>query len=465
MFQAWRLKLREAEECVRQGRLDDASRLLRHADLQEFYPARRLLAKVAHQMAERGQMHMARGETSAGWRDLESAAAIGADDAVLASLRTRLLDGALREVEAYVAADDPAAAIARLDELAHHKLHNADCRKWREVATKVASAQRLARRGDFAQAQRDLDAAITIVGDVRGLDLRRKEYATKTAECRRRLQEMHRALAAEDWNAVLGAADAVLELAPESTPARDARRRAWAAVGTRLSDTNSHRAAPAARRALSHGGVALANNHSLDFDLTMEQHEPRFLLWVDTVGGFLVCQGDQVTLGQPSPECHVDVPILGDLSSRHAIIRRSGEGYVIEPSRPTRLGGKLLDGTACLVDGSLIELGSGVRLRFRRPHPLSATARLEFASHHRTQPAADAVILMAESCVLSPQGSSHVECRRWEREVVLYRQNHELLCRTAGRFDIDGTEFDERGPITRSSRISGDDFSLSLEEV
>ena len=56
----------------------------------------------------------------------------------------------------------------------------------------------------------------------------------------------------------------------------------------------------------------------------------RFMLWVDAVGGFLVCSADEVTLGQPVRCETCDVPILADIYSRHARIRRDGEGYLIE---------------------------------------------------------------------------------------------------------------------------------------
>ena len=51
----------------------------------------------------------------------------------------------------------------------------------------------------------------------------------------------------------------------------------------------------------------------------------KFMLWVDAVGGFLVCGADQVRIGQPVHCSSVDIPILGDISSRHASIRRDGE--------------------------------------------------------------------------------------------------------------------------------------------
>jgi hypothetical protein len=200
-------------------------------------------------------------------------------------------------------------------------------------------------------------------------------------------------------------------------------------------------------------------------DPTVWQTTDKFLLWVDAVGGYLVCLGDEVTLGQPVRAGTVDIPILGDLSSRHARIRRDGGGYLIEAIRKVRVDGRPVDRVALLSDGSRIELGDAVKLVFRRPHALSGTARLEFLSRHRTQPSVDAVLLMADSCVLGPKPYSHVVCRDWPGEVVLYRCDDRVYCRSAGPVEIDGVRSKDRKPITRNSRIVGERFCFSLEPI
>ena len=188
-------------------------------------------------------------------------------------------------------------------------------------------------------------------------------------------------------------------------------------------------------------------------------------MWVDGVGGYWVCLGNQITLGQPAVDGKADVPILGDISNRHARIRRDGEGYLIEAYRPVYVDGRLVDKVRSLGDGQSIRLGDSVELRFRRPHALSATARLDFVSGHRTQPSVDAVLLMAEACVLGPASHCHVVCRDWPTEVVIFRHDNRLFCRTAGSLKIDGRTTKRRGPITPHSRIEGEKFSLTLEEL
>jgi hypothetical protein len=110
-----------------------------------------------------------------------------------------------------------------------------------------------------------------------------------------------------------------------------------------------------------------------------------------------------------------------------------------------------------------LELGRGLRMRFRQPHGLSASARLEILSRHRTQPGCDGILLMAESCVLGPKWQNHVVCREWPGDVVLYRQGDELFCRAMEPIKIDGVTLDGRGRLQPNSQVTGEEFSFTLE--
>ena len=191
----------------------------------------------------------------------------------------------------------------------------------------------------------------------------------------------------------------------------------------------------------------------------------RFLLWVDGVGGYLVCLSDEVVCGRASPGNCVDLPILADISRRHAAIRRGDEGYVLEPLHASRINGRPVQGKTLLSDGDEIALGRVLRIRFRQPHALSGSARLEFVSPHRPQPYADGVLLMAESCILGPQWQNHVVCREWAGDVVLFRQDGGLFCRARESIEIDGQWCDGPGRLDGNPHVVGSDFSFTLEEL
>lgn len=463
MFQAWRMKIKEAEAALRGGRLDEASRLLDQGNLREFSPARQLSAQVAARLIERAKGLAAAGHTSAGWRDLASAASLEGETERLCQARDVLAASALAEVERYLAADEPRAALRCIEKLEGRQRTSAAVRVLRQVAQRLEAAQAAARKGKFAEAEACLAGAAALRPDLAWFQNRREQARLKAGESRGLTERLHRALAEENWSEVLAAADATLELAPESSPALAARRRAWAAVGvkTTRASANLLRARP---MPLRHG--ASLRDDTFEMDAVMNQVRPdRFLMWIDAVGGFLVCLGDEIALGPPTQDGSADVPILADLSRRHAVIRRDGEAYLIEPLRSVKLDGRPLAGTASLVDGGMVELGEGVELRFRRPHALSGSARLEFVSHHKTEPSADAVLLMAQSCVLGPSWHSHVVCRLWQHEVILYRQGSELYCRAECPFEVNGQRCAGRSPIAPGSQVEGEDFSFSLEAV
>jgi hypothetical protein len=191
----------------------------------------------------------------------------------------------------------------------------------------------------------------------------------------------------------------------------------------------------------------------------------RFLLWVDAVGGYLVCCGGRVALGQAVPGNPIDIPIQGDLARRHATLSRQPEGYVLTAEADMRVSGEPVRGAVLLRDRALLELGRAVKLQFRLPNALSSTAQLLPVSHHRTCPAADGVLLLADNCILGPGAASHIVARHFLEDVALLRRQDELRCRAAGTLEIDGSAWRGEGPLTTHSRVCGERFSFSLEKI
>jgi len=98
----------------------------------------------------------------------------------------------------------------------------------------------------------------------------------------------------------------------------------------------------------------------------------QLLLWIDGVGGYLVCLSHRVTLGQASPESVVDIPLLADVSRHHATLQRDPEGYFLEAIRKTQVNGKttekvLLRSADRITLGSSCQISSGSRCRSAPP--------------------------------------------------------------------------------------------------
>ena len=191
----------------------------------------------------------------------------------------------------------------------------------------------------------------------------------------------------------------------------------------------------------------------------------RFLLWVDAVGGYLVCLDDQIILGRAGPDSPADIPLMGDLSRNHATLIRNGEGYLLQAHHASFVNGKPVVDQALLRDGDVIRLGSTVELEFRQPSPVSATARLSIVSRHRLPLAVDGVLLMAETCIVGAAPQAHIPAPALKDPVVLYRQAGGLWCRALGAFDVDGQTCAARAPLTLQSNVLGEGFSFSLEPL
>jgi len=191
---------------------------------------------------------------------------------------------------------------------------------------------------------------------------------------------------------------------------------------------------------------------------------PRFVLWIDGVGGFLVCLGNKVTIGQATPDGYVDVPLLADISRLHASLTRDNGNYLLEAMRPVQVNG-LSTEKAILRPNDRITLGTTCQVQFRQPAPVSASARIDLMSGQRWPLAVDGVILMAETLLLGSGSQVHIAMPDLRRPLVLFRQKEGLGVRYPGSLTIDGGRFQERGLLRPGSTVTGEDFSFALEPL
>jgi hypothetical protein len=466
----------------RSGRYDEAGALLGAESLRDFLPAKKLAREVAEKILERAGDRLAHGDSAAGWRDLTTADRLGGEPQTVAQLRQRYADEGIQAACRYLAAGEITLAQAQLEKLHHRGLTDQRVRDCHKIAQLMQEAENAAARGHFSEASAVLARAAGLAGAAsagkgtmdeitRRLADDAHRLAKSGEQCQRLSAEMHAALTAENWSAALSAADALLAIAPQHAAAGQARRRAWRSVGMDVTQPHRGRRGGFVSLQVSHAAVRGAKHSTKgsrsceDDTVAGNEHPQRALLWIDAVGGFLVCLDDCVVLGQPPAGDRIAVPILADLSRRHAAIRREAGSYILEPLGRTLVDGREIKTPFVLSDNQLIQLGDNVRVRFARPHALSATAKLTIESHHKTQPSADAVLLMADSCVLGPNRHCHVRCRDWKSDVVVFRQNDRLFCRASEPLTIDGAAASGENEIQSGVRVEGDEFSFTWETV
>jgi hypothetical protein len=191
----------------------------------------------------------------------------------------------------------------------------------------------------------------------------------------------------------------------------------------------------------------------------------RFLLWVDGVGGFLVCLAPRVLLGHGATESDVDIPILADVARQHAWLERDSHGYVVEAARPVQVNDQKVTGKALLRHGDLITLGKTCQFSFAQAVPVSASARLDLVSGHRLWRALHGVLLMAETLVLGPGPAVHVHVADLPEPLVLFRQKTGLAVHYPREFSLNGSVEKNRCPFEPGSRVTVEEMSFALERL
>ncbi len=476
MFASWRLQLREARLAIDGGRYEEAARLLADESLRDFRQAQQLSKELSQHLAERATKRLAAGASDAGWHDVERVGRMGNKETLVGELSEVFAGRAVERAVELLIAGEPKNALQLVKRYRRRLPSNSKLSSLESLCTAWDTAQRQLQAGDLAASVstiEQLNATVDAVAILpRGKQVRQQveKFTSHLAQFNEQHRDahaqLHAALVSEDWQQVLAAADVALSIAPNDRVARGARKKAWHAVG--LDATQVYRPKVGAPKfALAHPERNTDHRPpQADRDTANEPAvAERYVMWIDAVGGYLVCLDSEIVIGQPNGGSQPAVGILADVSRRHVVLRREAGQYVLEPLGPTKVDGTPIKSPTVLGSHHEIELGTAVRLKFTRPHALSATARLEMVSHHRLDPQVDGVLLLAESCIMGNKKHSHVACRDWATELIVYRTAEGLAVRSGGPISIDGEIVETPAQLLAPTRVEGDDFALSIEPV
>lgn len=429
------------------GRLEEAQRLLCQPGAHGHKRSWELLQQVAQGFVDRGARHLDHENLAAAWNDLGAAEQMGVADSAANRLRQDLTRLGLAEARALLEAGEPSRALELINQMRHRSVQQPELPLLEEAAKGWALAKEQAGRGEFAQALQSAGRGRKLLsGRADAL-----EQYVATLEHQHQLFsdlliQLHEAAEQREWRDVVRLSEQVLAIAPQHLEARKARARAWRVIEPQTVASTPRTVEPA-----EEGTARPAPNQ-------------RFLLWIDGVGGYLVCLANRVTLGQATPDAYVDIPLFADVSRIHASLTRDTEGYLLEATRPLQVNGQTVE-RALLQSGDRVTLGASCQLQFRQPVPVSASARLDLASGHRLPLTVDGVLLMADTLVLGPDSQVHVSMADLQQPIVLYRHRDGLGVRFAGNLSIDGQRCAERGLLRPNSTVTGDDFAFTIEPV
>jgi hypothetical protein len=448
------LTLRQAREAIRTGRLDEAERLLGQPSVRERRGAGDLLVALTRGYVRRGEDRLRHDDPEGAWADLLRAEQLQTAENSTGPLRQKLTRLGIAEVRALLQAGETRRASEGVARLRQRGVRSPELQVLEEVAQRWTEAVGQAERGEFAKALETSEQAKRLLPISPYLEQLQGDLSAKRETFSKLVSRLREGAEQGRWGDVIEAAEHVLTLAPQHAEARKVRGQAWQSL-TALKETipfvpGQARANAAEPSANGKGEPALP---------------ARFLLWIDGVGGYLLCLGNRLTFGQAWFESHpVDVPLVADVSRLHATITRDGEGYVLEAVHPVQVNHKAVT-RALLKSGDRVTLGGSCQFLFQVPVPVSTTARLDLVSGQRLPLAVDGVVLMADNLVLGPGPQAHVVIPDLETPVVLFRHPGGLGLRHKQTLTVDGREAGQRELLGQQATVAGEDISFTIEPV
>jgi hypothetical protein len=356
----------------------------------------------------------------------------------------------LDELKAVLQAGDPGRGIALAELLRGRSVRHSELDQFDGVAKEWVQARELADRGEFNMALLKVERLRRQLPQLTALERCQQDLTHRREDCTARLVQLHDVVEKGQWRKVVEMADQVLAVAPQQSQARKAKAQAWKVVE------------PSTIGLKPGGGEAVIK--TVQEPPKAPERFDRFMLWIDGVGGYLVCLNNRLTLGQATPDAAVDIAFYADLSRLHANLTRDGSNYLVEAGRPLRVNGQPTE-KALLQPGDRVTLGTSCQMKFTQPVPVSATARLDLTSGHRLALAVEAVLLMADTLVIGPGTQVHVAVPDLSHQVILFRQKDGLAMRYPGSFMVDGQKCQERSQLGRNSKVAIDDCCFTVEMV
>lgn len=439
------LTLRQVRAALQNGRLEEAQQLLASPAVRGHRKSWDLLRQLTKGYVERGDHHLRQRNEAAAWDDLLKAEALAPTDPDAQSLRLVLTRQGLTDLRSLLEAGETQRALELLGRFGQRAVSQTELRHLEDAVKDWVLTQDLADRGEFPLAQQMFERVRRVIATGAGVDRYQGELSDRATRYQEALPPLHEAVDQRRWRDVLHLAERVLVVAPQHGEARKARARAWKSQEPET--------------------IAEARTgHSLDSTATDEPSGPpkRFLLWIDGVGGYLICLGSRVSFGQATAEGSIDVPLLADVSRLHAVLQRDGEGYVIESTRSLTVNGKGA-AKANLQPGDRVTLGAACQFLFQTPVPVSTTARLDLVSGHRLPLSIDGIFLMAETLVMGPGPVAHVPLHEAEKSIVLYRTKDGLGVRCAGDFKVNGNAVKDREVLPPYATVATPYASFAIE--
>ncbi|MFT5299486.1 MAG: hypothetical protein ACI87E_001578 [Mariniblastus sp.] len=479
-FMAWVKRQKLASRAIVEGDLDLAAEYLKRDRFQKTYNGRRLKKQLTSALVLRAEEATSLGNLSLAWKDLSTATDLAGprESDLISRHKTQLVELTIESADSLLYNGKITHAVQMIDQLGRRKILDWRADRIRNVSQCLQAAEEFAAFGKFTNSVASLEQAKNLQPGLPFLEGRLGANRQREIQMNELTAELQSSALKCHWSDVSKCCQKILLIAPKYQIALDAQKhciqriKRKTSAGVRVTNVPEKNVGASSffRIDSLSGTPSRASPVDANGGLNQVESAPAqfssdsFLMWVDGVGGYLVCVNRINTIGQAVDLANISIPIQGDLRRRHARLETVGGQHIIEPLGPVTIAEKEITAPVELKHQQIISL-DGVRLKYTQSHPLSKTGRLDFVSRQRTSPWSDAVLLASQSIILGPNRDNHIYCPTWKSDLILFERHGTWYCRAKEAFEIDGEPFKAEGAIKFDSRISGEDYSLTLEPV
>jgi hypothetical protein len=452
-----------ASAAIVNGDLQLAAEQLSQDRFKDTIPGRRVSRRLTTALVDRAQIHTTAGDLHNAWDDLMIATqvAIPKDADMISRKKNELVELTVETAETFLADGKAAHAMRSINELNSRRILDWRADRVTKTSTLLQNADELAATGRLKESVEQLEQAKLLHPQLDFIESRLAANRQRKMQIRDLTAVLQEKTIQHEWQDVNLCCQKILAIAPKFKLALDAQRHSMMQIQRKTSSGARLTQVPPKDDPFFR--IEDESSQSIE---RAQAAANTFVMWIDGVGGFLVCTSPRNIIGQAIPNTEISIPILGDLRRRHARIETINGQHLLQFLGIDRVEGHAVDEPLAMRNGQTINLDGGVKLKYSQTHPLSTPARLDFVSRHRTQPWSDAILLAGQSIILGPNPNNHIYCPRWQEDLILFRRNNEWFCRSKTPIEIDGVALDanvSEGAITFNSSISRDDFSVSLE--
>jgi len=402
---AWGKRQKLANNALADGDLDAAAEHIARGKLQETFQGRRLTRRLTQALIDRAQTATSSSNLALAWKDLSltSKVALAQDADAVSREFNQLVELTLKSAESLLSQSKLTDALQMIDQLGKRDVMDGRADRLRSVIACLQQAERLAALGEFTQSLRQLEKAKDIQPGLPFIEPRISTCSLRQMQLRELTAQLHSTALKCQWGDVNKCCQKILAIAPKHEVALNAQQHCLTQIKRK---TNS--------------GIRATQVPSPDVPPVYRTSS--FLVWIDGVGGYLVCADGVNTIGRAVENSKISIPIVSDLRQRHARIETSHGQHLLQGlGGSVSVAGVEVTEPVELKSDQIIELEGGVKLKYRQSHPLSKSARLDFVSRHRTHPWSDAVLLAGQSIVFGPNRNNQVFCPFWKSDLILFQ--------------------------------------------